>query len=132
MMFPMMFAKIHRAVVTHSELHYNGSMGIDRDILDAAGMLPGQRIDVLNVNTGARFTTYILEEPRGSRTFGVYGAAAHLAKAGEIVIIISYAYMNETEAATYKPKVLIMDEKNNVVSSTSHTPRSSQPEDING
>lgn len=115
MMFSMMYAKFHRAKVTHSELHYNGSMGIDRDLLDRAGLLPGQRIDVLNVNTGSRFTTYILEEPRGSKTFGVYGAAAHLAKVNDVVIIIAYAHMNETEAASYKPKVLIMDENNNVV-----------------
>jgi len=115
MMFSMMYAKIHRAKVTHSELHYNGSMGIDRNYLDATGMMPGQRIDVLNVNTGSRFTTYILEEPRGSKHFGVYGAAAHLAKAGDIVIIISYAQMTREEAEVHKPKVLIMDEENNVV-----------------
>lgn len=132
MMLEMMYAKIHRAVVTHSELHYNGSMGIDRDILDQAGMLPGQRIDVLNVNTGARFTTYILEEPRGSKTFGVYGAAAHLAKVGEIVIIIAYAQMDPVEAAAFKPKVLIMDEDNNVVAAPAHTPKANRPEDISG
>lgn len=114
MMFSMMYAKIHRAKVTHSELHYNGSMGIDRDFLDATGMMVGQRIDVLNVNTGSRFTTYILEEPRGSKHFGVYGAAAHLAKPGDIVIIISYAQMTREEAISYKPVTLIMDEENNV------------------
>ncbi len=114
MMFSMMYAKIHRARVTHSELDYNGSMGIDRDYLDATGMMPGQRIDVLNVNTGARFSTYILEEPRGSKTFGVYGAAAHLAKVDDIVIIISYAQMTREEALAHQPKVLIMDEANNV------------------
>jgi aspartate 1-decarboxylase len=116
MMFSMMYAKIHRATVTLSELDYNGSMGIDRDYLDATGMMPGQRIDVLNVNTGARFTTYILEEPRGSKTFGVYGAAAHLAKKGDIVIIISYAHMTREEALAHQPKVLIMDGNNNVSS----------------
>ena len=115
MMFSMMYAKIHRAVVTHSELNYNGSMGIDRDYIDATGMIPGQRIDVLNVNTGARFSTYIIEEPRGSKHFGVYGAAAHLAKKGDIVIIIAYAQMTPEEATSHQPKVLIMDEQNNVV-----------------
>ncbi len=113
MMFSMMYAKIHRAVVTHSELNYNGSMGIDRDYLDATGMMPGSRIDVLNVNTGARFTTYIIEEPRGSKTFGVYGAAAHLAKKSDIVIIIAYAQMTREEALAHKPVTLIMDEDNN-------------------
>ncbi len=115
MMFSMMYAKIHRAMVTHSELNYNGSMGIDRDLIDAAGLLVGQRIDVLNVNTGARFSTYIIEEPRGSKHFGVYGAAAHLAKKGDIVIIIAYAQMTKEEATSHKPKVLVMDEGNNVV-----------------
>ena len=115
MLLSMMYAKVHRAVVTHSELHYNGSMGVDLDILDACGMLPGQRIDVLNVNTGARFSTYLIEEPRGSKHFGVYGAAAHLAKAGEIVIIIAYAQMTPEEAKAHKSKTLIMDKDNNIV-----------------
>ena len=119
MQLSMMYAKIHRAVVTHSELHYNGSMGVDRDILDAAGLLPGQRIDVLNVNTGARFSTYLIEEPRGSKHFGVYGAAAHLAKKGEIVIIIAYAMMTPEEARSYKSKTLIMDKDNNIVEALS-------------
>ncbi|NBX03399.1 MAG: aspartate 1-decarboxylase [Alphaproteobacteria bacterium] len=115
MLLSMMYAKIHRAVVTHSELSYNGSMGIDRDLLDACDLLPGQRIDVLNVNTGARFSTYIIEEPRGSKHFGIYGAAAHLAKVGEIVIVIAYAQMTPEEAKAHKSKVLIMDKDNNVV-----------------
>lgn len=115
MNFSMMYAKIHRARVTHSELDYNGSMGIDRDYIDACGMMVGQRIDVLNVNTGARFSTYIIEEPRGSKHFGVYGAAAHLAKRGDIVIIIAYAQMSKEEALSHKPITLIMDEKNNPV-----------------
>lgn len=114
MMFPMMYGKFHRARVTHSELDYNGSMGIDRDLLDAAGLMVGQQIDVLNVNTGARFTTYIIEEPRGSKHFGVYGAAAHLAAKGDIVIVIAYAHMTKEEAERHKPTTLIMDEQNNV------------------
>ena len=116
MQLSMMYAKIHRAVVTHSELNYNGSMGIDRDLIDRAGLLVGQRIDVLNVNTGARFSTYIIEEPRGSKNFGVYGAAAHLAKKSDIIIIIAYAQMTHEEAAKHQPKVLIMDENNEVIS----------------
>lgn len=115
MMLTMFHSKLHRARVTHSELHYNGSMGIDRDLLDMAGMLPGQQIDVLNVNNGNRFTTYILEEPRGSKTIGVYGAAAHLADPGDIVIVIAYATMDEKEAKKFKPVTLVLDENNNVV-----------------
>jgi aspartate 1-decarboxylase len=115
MMFKMLHSKLHRARVTHSELHYNGSLGIDRELLDQTGMLPGQQIDVLNVTTGHRFTTYIIEEPRGSKTIGVYGAAAHLAKVGDIVIVLAYALMDEIEAKTFKPIALTLDEKNNVV-----------------
>jgi len=115
MMFKMLHSKLHRAKVTHSELHYNGSLGIDRNLIDRAGLLPGQQIDVLNVNNGTRFTTYVLEEPAGSKTIGVYGAAAHLAKPGDLVIVIAYAMMDAVEAKSYKPKVLIMDENNDVV-----------------
>lgn len=115
MLLTMLHSKIHRATVTHSELHYNGSMGIDQDYLDQAGMIEGQQIDVLNVNTGARFTTYLLNEPRGSKRFGIYGAAAHLANPGDIVIVIAYALMDPKEARAYSPTVLILDEHNNVM-----------------
>lgn len=115
MMFKMMYAKLHRARVTHSELHYNGSLGIDRNLIQQSGMMVGQQIDVLNVNTGTRFTTYIIEEPAGSKTIGVYGAAAHLAKPGDVIIVISYAMMDAVEAKTHKPVTLILDENNNVV-----------------
>ncbi|MFW0778238.1 MAG: aspartate 1-decarboxylase [Rickettsiales bacterium] len=114
MLLTMLHSKIHRARVTHSELHYNGSMGIDEDLLDQAGMLPGQQIDVLNVNNGARITTYILKEPRGSKRFGIYGAAAHFFKPKDIVIVIGYAQMDEKEAKTYQPTMLVMDENNNI------------------
>ena len=116
MLITMLHSKIHRAVVTHSELHYNGSMGIDLDYLDEAGMIEGQQIDVLNVNNGERFTTYIIQEPRGSRRFGVYGAAAHLVDPGDSVIIIAYAQMELAEAKKYKPTVLVLDENNNLTS----------------
>jgi aspartate 1-decarboxylase len=112
MMFKMLHSKLHRARVTHSELHYNGSLGIARDLMDMAGMMPGQQIDVLNINNGARFTTYILEEPAGSGRIGVYGAAAHLAKPGDLVIVIAYALMDAIEAKAHQPVVLLMDEKN--------------------
>ena len=115
MLITMMHSKIHRAIVTHSELHYNGSMGIDADYIDEAGMIEGQQIDVLNVNNGERFTTYIICEPRGSKHFGIYGAAAHLADPGDKVIIIAYAQMEPAEAKSWKPTVLIMDEDNNLV-----------------
>lgn len=120
MLITMLHSKIHRARVTHSELNYNGSMGIDRDYIDMAGMLVGQQIDVLNINNGERFTTYIIEEPRGSRTFGVYGAAAHLVNPGDRVIVVAYAQMEPAEAAKYEPKVLLMDDDNKVTKVTTN------------
>lgn len=112
MMFKMLYSKLHRAHVTHTELHYNGSLGIDRDLMDAAGLMPGQQIDVVNVANGKRFTTYVLEEKRGTRRIGVYGAAAHLANPGDIVIIIAYVLMDQQEAKTYKPKIVLLNENN--------------------
>jgi aspartate 1-decarboxylase len=116
MLITMLHSKFHRAVVTHCELSYNGSMGIDRDLLEKAGMIAGQQIDVLNINNGNRFTTYILEEPPGSKRFGVYGAAAHLVSPGDRVIVIAYAQMEPEEAKRYHPSVLLMDDDNNIAS----------------
>ncbi len=114
MLITMMQAKLHRATITHSELHYNGSMGIDRTYLEQAGLIEGQQIDVLNVNNGKRFTTYLLNEPAGSKRFGIYGAAAHLAAPGDVVIVIAYAQMDAKEARAHKPTVLILDKDNNI------------------
>lgn len=116
MLITMMHNKIHRAKVTHCELNYNGSMGIDTDLIEKAGLLVGQQIDVLNINNGKRFTTYIIPEPAGSKRFGVYGAAAHLVDPGDKVIIIAYAQMEPQEAKRHKPNVLIMDDDNNIAS----------------
>jgi len=113
MLITMLHSKIHRATVTHCELHYNGSMGVDADYLDRAGMIHGQQ---LNINNGNRFTTYLIAEPHGSKRFGIYGAAAHLAKPGDKVIIIAYAQMEPAEAKSYQPTVVILDDKNNFVS----------------
>jgi len=115
MLITMLHSKIHRATVTHTELHYNGSMGIDQDYLDKTGMMEGQQIDVLNVNNGKRFTTYLLNEARGSRRFAVYGAAAHLADPGDVVIVIAYAQMTPEEARAHKPNILILSEQNMLV-----------------
>jgi aspartate 1-decarboxylase len=112
----MLHSKIHRATVTASELHYEGSMGIDRAFLKDTGMVPGQQIHVLNVTTGDRFITYVIEEPEGSRAMAVYGAAAHKAKVSDIVIVLAYAQMEEAEAKRYQPKVLILGPGNEVVS----------------
>ncbi|MEM6602464.1 MAG: aspartate 1-decarboxylase [Pseudomonadota bacterium] len=109
MLINMLYSKIHRAKVTECELGYNGSMGIDKDIMEQAGLVQGQQIDVLNVNNGERFTTYVIEAPRGSKTFGIYGAAARLAQTGDIVIIIAYAAMTQEEANDYTPRLVFME-----------------------
>lgn len=115
MLLTMLHSKIHRATVTHSELHYEGSMGVDKAFLNMTGMLPGQQIDVLNITNGERFTTYLIEEPEGSKHIGIYGAAAHRAKKGDLVIIIAYAQMDEAEARRYQPKVVLLGKDNSVI-----------------
>lgn len=116
MMLTMMKAKLHRAVVTQSDLHYEGSIAIDRDLLDAAGILPHEQVDVLNINSGARFTTYAIEAPRGSRTFGVNGAAARMVQKGDRIIVVAYAQMDAAAAESYDPAVVQLDERNEPVS----------------
>lgn len=112
MRLTMMKAKLHRAAVTQADLHYEGSISIDRDLLDAVGILPHEQVDVLNINTGARFTTYAIEAPRGSRTFGINGAAARLAQVGDRIIVVAYAGMEAAEAERWVPDVLVLDEHN--------------------
>lgn len=111
----MMKAKIHRASVTQCDLNYEGSISIDKDLLDQSGILPNEQVDVLNINNGERFTTYALEAPAGSRTIGINGAAARLAQLGDLVIVISYARMDEAEAKSHEPTVLQMDPADNSV-----------------
>ena len=115
MMLTMLHSKLHRACVTHVDRGYEGSLGIDRELVAMAGMMQGQQIDVLNIDNGKRFTTYVLDRPAGSKEIGVYGAAAHLCNPGDRVIIIAYAQMDEAEAKRHKPVVLILDEQNNVL-----------------
>ena len=111
----MMKAKIHRAAVTQCDLHYEGSISIDKDFLEATGILPNEQVDVLNINTGARFTTYAIEAAAGSRIIGINGAAARLAQIDDLVIIIAYAQMSEAEARAHRPVVLQLDAKNRVL-----------------
>lgn len=113
MMFRMMMnAKIHRAVVTQADLNYVGSITIDEDLLDAVGMLPNEKVHVVDNNNGARFETYIIAGERGSGVICVNGAAARLVQKGDVVIIMSYAYVNEEEAKKHKPTVAIMKQGN--------------------
>jgi len=114
MVLTMLKAKLHRAAVTQADLHYEGSIAIDRDLLDRAGILPHEQVDVLNINNGARFTTYAIEAPRGSRTFGVNGAAARLVQKGDRIIVVTYCQMPAEEARNYAPTVVLLDEDNNL------------------
>ncbi len=104
----MMNSKIHRATVTEADLNYVGSITIDADILDAVGMLANEKVHVVNNNNGARFETYIIAGQRGSGVICVNGAAARLVQRGDIVIIISYVYVDNAEAKDHKPTVAIM------------------------
>ena len=108
----MMHGKIHRATVTEANLEYMGSITIDQDLMDAAGILPGERVQICNNNNGARLETYTIPGRRGSGVICLNGAAARLAALGDIVIIIAYAQMDEKEARSFVPKVVMVDEKN--------------------
>ena len=112
----MMTGKIHRATVTGADLHYVGSVTIDADLLDAADILPGQEVDIVDITNGSRLTTYTIPGPRGSGEITVNGAAAHLVHAGDLIIIISYSLFEEAAARTYTPHVVFVDERNHMVS----------------
>ena len=115
LMRPMMISKIHRATVTAADLHYVGSITIDADLLDAADLLPGQQVDVVDITNGARLTTYVIPGERGSGTVCVNGAAAHLAHAGDLVIVIAYGQLSDADARTYTPHVVFVDADNRIV-----------------
>jgi aspartate 1-decarboxylase len=108
-------SKIHRATVTHADVAYEGSVTIDRDLLDAAEILPYEAVHVWNATRGTRLVTYALEGPRGSGAICVNGAAAHLNQPGDIVILATFADMSVEEARTYKPRVVRVNEHNRVV-----------------
>ncbi|QFF98729.1 aspartate 1-decarboxylase [Psychrobacillus glaciei] len=110
----MLNSKIHRAVVTEADLNYVGSITIDQNILDAVGMLPNEKVHIVNNNNGARFETYIIAGERGSGVICVNGAAARLVQRGDIVIILSYAYVMNEEAQSHQPTVAIMNENNTI------------------
>jgi aspartate 1-decarboxylase len=108
-------SKIHRVKITQAELNYVGSITIDKDLLDAANMIVGEKVQIVNNNNGQRFETYTIEGVRGSGTICLNGAAARLAQVGDIVIIMSYAIMDFEEAKTFKPWVIFPDENNKLV-----------------
>lgn len=111
----MMTGKIHRATVTGADLHYVGSVTVDADLLDAADILPGQEVDVVDVTNGARLTTYAIPGDRGSGVLTINGAAAHLVGEGDTVILISYSLLDDASARAYRPHVVFVDAGNRIV-----------------
>src|SRR6059058_2913919 len=103
----MLKSKIHRATVTQADLNYVGSVTIDADLMDAADLLPGEQVAVVDITNGARLETYVIEGERGSGVIGINGAAAHLVHTGDLVIIISYAALPDREAKAYEPKRVV-------------------------
>ncbi|MCI5044999.1 MAG: aspartate 1-decarboxylase [Aquisalinus sp.] len=114
MLLNMLKAKIHRATITMTDLHYEGSIAIDKDILDAAGIYPYEHVDIWNVTNGQRLATYAIEGERGSGCFMLNGAAARLAEPGDKVIIAAFAQIEAEEAANYHPTVVLMEDDNSI------------------
>ncbi len=110
----MLYSKLHRATVTDANLNYVGSITIDEDLLDAANMRVGQKIDIVNINNGERFSTYIIRGERGKGDICLNGAAARKVHKGDKIIIIAYASMSEEEAAHYQPKIVILNDDNTI------------------
>lgn len=108
-------SKIHRGTITAADLHYEGSLTLDRDLMDAADIVPYEQVQVVNINTGSRLETYVIEGERGSGTIQLNGAAARLGAAGDPVIVMSYAEYDESEVSTFAPRVVFVDERNRIV-----------------
>jgi aspartate 1-decarboxylase len=111
----MMKSKIHRATVTQADLHYVGSVTLDAALMEAADLLEGEQVAIVDITNGARIETYVIPGPRGSGVIGINGAAAHLVHPGDLVIIMSYAVVSDEEARAMKPHVVHVDEKNRVM-----------------
>ena len=110
----MLKSKIHRATVTQADMHYVGSLTVDRTLMEAADLLPGELVHVVDINNGARLQTYVLEGEPDSGVIGINGAAARLIHPGDLVIIIAYASMTEDEARAIKPHVVMVDQANRI------------------
>ncbi|MEU9609547.1 aspartate 1-decarboxylase [Streptomyces sp. NPDC048057] len=115
MLRTMFKSKIHRATVTQADLHYVGSVTIDADLMDAADLLPGELVHIVDITNGARLETYVIEGERGSGVIGINGAAAHLVHPGDLVILISYAQVDHAEARSLVPSVVHVDADNRIV-----------------
>ncbi|MDF3290495.1 aspartate 1-decarboxylase [Streptomyces silvisoli] len=115
MLRTMFKSKIHRATVTEADLHYVGSVTVDAELMEAADLLPGELVHIVDITNGSRLETYVIEGERGSGVIGINGAAAHLVHPGDLVILISYAQVDDAEARTLRPRVVHVDERNRIV-----------------
>lgn len=115
MMRTLMTSKIHRATVTQADLHYVGSITIDADLLEAAGLVENEQVAVVDVTNGARLETYVIEGERGSGMISINGAAAHLVSPGDLIIIIAYGLLRDDEIRTHQPRIVHVDEHNRIV-----------------
>ncbi len=115
MQIEFLYSKIHRATVTDANLEYVGSITIDEELMEAANLLEGMKVDILDVNNGERFQTYVIKGKRGNRDICLNGAAARKVAKGDKVIIVSYAMMTLEEKAQFKPSIIMVDDKNNIV-----------------
>ncbi|RVW06649.1 aspartate 1-decarboxylase [Rhodococcus spongiicola] len=128
MLRTMMKSKIHRATVTHADLHYVGSVTVDQDLMEAADLLEGEQVTIVDIDNGARLETYVITGQRGSGVIGINGAAAHLVNPGDLVILIAYGVMDEQEIREYSPRVVFVDGDNKPVdlgSDPAHAPEGS-------
>ena len=114
MLVNMLKGKLHAATVTQCDVYYEGSVSIDQDLLDAAGILPHERVDIWNITNGERISTYAIEAPRGSRTIGINGGAARKFALGDRVVIAAFVQMEAERARQHKPLVALMDERNEI------------------
>ena len=118
MRLTMLKSKLHRVTVTHAKLDYEGSCAIDADFMKQANILPFEQLHIYNINNGERFTTYAIVAPKGSKTIGINGAAAHKAKAGDLLIICTYAEFDAAEAADFQPDLLYFNKDNDITHTT--------------
>ena len=122
----LLSSKIHRAIVTQADLHYVGSITIDKDLMDAAGLVEGEQVQVVDIDNGARLVTYAIEGPPGSGTIGINGAAARLISVGDLVIVMAFQQVDEEERSTHRPRVVHVDVNNTVVA-LGHDPSAPVP-----
>ncbi|WP_018720980.1 aspartate 1-decarboxylase [Salinispora fenicalii] len=118
MLRTMLKSKIHRATVTQADLHYVGSVTVDQDLLDAADLLAGEQVAIVDITNGARLETYVIPGQRGSGVIGINGAAAHLVRPGDLVILIAYGQLEDAQARTYQPRIVHVDSGNRIVDLT--------------